>query len=168
MITQYFSHPILAAQMPDAIEQAKKAIQEADRLAATVVGSSGAAPLWTSEVVERLTWGVLIFATVVIVLMTLLLYRKDANGHQTLKCFGLVLIITLSSILLIVGYSSEQLTPIIGLFGAIAGYLLGKETGTQSTPTPDAGQRTHVPATAVTIPVETVSVPAVAAPPRAG
>jgi hypothetical protein len=30
---------------------------------------------------------------------------------------------------MVVGYSNEQLTPIIGLFGAVAGYLLGKDPG---------------------------------------
>lgn len=34
----------------------------------------------------------------------------------------------MSSLLLVVGYSNDQLTPIVGLFGAIAGYLLGKDS----------------------------------------
>ena len=41
---------------------------------------------------------------------------------------GVLAILAFSALLLVVGYSNEQLTPIIGLFGAIAGYLLGKET----------------------------------------
>jgi hypothetical protein len=118
--------------MPTTAEQAKKAVEDADRAAAAVLNSSPSA-MWDSKIVETLTWGVLGFATIVVVLMTILLYRKDANGQQTLKCFGLVLIITFSSILLIVGYSSEQLTPIVGLFGAIAGYLLGKDHAATAT-----------------------------------
>jgi len=133
-MTLSYPHAILAAQMPSsAAEAAKRAIDQADQAAAQAASQSSTA-LWSAQVVQTLTWGVLAFATVVIVLMTVLLYRKDRTGQQTLKCFGLVLIITLSSILLIVGYSSEQLTPIVGLFGAIAGYLLGKDS-------------THVPGT---------------------
>ena len=42
----------------------------------------------------------------------------------------------MSSILLVTGYNKDQLTPIVGLFGAISGYLLGKESesGTQQPP----------------------------------
>jgi hypothetical protein len=36
-------------------------------------------------------------------------------------------IISILGLLLIVGYSNERLTPIIGLFGAIAGYLVGRD-----------------------------------------
>jgi len=39
-----------------------------------------------------------------------------------------VIIVGLSALLLVAGFSNDQLTPIVGLFGAIAGYLLGKES----------------------------------------
>jgi hypothetical protein len=44
-----------------------------------------------------------------------------------LRVLGILTIIILSVVVVIIGYSQAQLTPIIGLFGAIAGYLLGKE-----------------------------------------
>ena len=46
-----------------------------------------------------------------------------------------------SALLLVVGYSNEQLTPIVGLFGAIAGYLLGKDVQLASTPVKDGTQK---------------------------
>ncbi|MEP7311820.1 MAG: hypothetical protein ABI859_04515 [Pseudomonadota bacterium] len=51
-----------------------------------------------------------------------------ANSNDALRVFGVVIIVSLSALLLIVGFSNDQLTPIVGLFGAIAGYLLGKDT----------------------------------------
>ena len=57
-----------------------------------------------------------------------------------LKLFGILSIIGMSSILLVTGYNKDQLTPIVGLFGAISGYLLGKESesGTQQPPKMDS------------------------------
>ena len=78
--------------------------------------------------IQTLTISVLGFSTIVLILCTVLLCKKDRDGYQTLRVFGIVLILCFSSILLIIGYSNEQLTPIVGLFGAIAGYLLGKES----------------------------------------
>ena len=40
----------------------------------------------------------------------------------------MVIIVGLSALLLVAGFSNDQLTPIVGLFGAIAGYLPGKES----------------------------------------
>ena len=53
-----------------------------------------------------------------------------------LKLFGILSIIGMSSILLVTGYDKDQLTPVVGLFGAISGYLLGKESenGPQQAP----------------------------------
>jgi hypothetical protein len=45
--------------------------------------------------------------------------------------FGLTMILCLSAFLMVTGYGQAKLTPIIGLFGAIAGYLLGKDTKMQ-------------------------------------
>jgi hypothetical protein len=83
---------------------------------------------WSPSLVTNLAWLILGFTLIVVCLATFLLRKNDANGQMTLKVFGLTLIISMSALLLIVGYGKDQLTPIIGLFGAIAGYLLGKET----------------------------------------
>jgi hypothetical protein len=83
---------------------------------------------WSPSLVTNLAWLILGFTLIVVCLATFLLRKNDVNGQMTLKVFGLTLIISMSALLLIVGYGKDQLTPIIGLFGAIAGYLLGKET----------------------------------------
>ena len=82
---------------------------------------------WSSDLVTILGLGVLVFCVVVLALGTVLLWKKEADGLIVLKLFGLTLIVSLSVFLMIVGYGQSQLTPVVGLFGAIAGYLLGKE-----------------------------------------
>lgn len=84
-------------------------------------------PLWTPELVRFLAISILIFTFGALLLGAVLLWREKAQGNQILRVFGVISIIGISSLLLIVGFSNDQLTPIIGLFGAIAGYLLGKD-----------------------------------------
>ncbi len=71
---------------------------------------------------------VLIFIGVAFVLCTLLLWYRKSDPVDILRVFGILSIVGLSVLMLMAGFSNEQLTPIIGLFGAIAGYLLGKES----------------------------------------
>ena len=67
------------------------------------------------------------FTLITLVLASILLWKQGSNPQQILKIFGLLTIVGLSAVLLVAGYSNDQLTPIVGLFGAIAGYLLGKD-----------------------------------------
>jgi len=83
---------------------------------------------WSPELVKFLALSILTFTLLALVLSAVLLWRSRASGFHVLRIFGVVAILGLSALLLVVGYSNEQLTPIVGLFGAIAGYLLGKDT----------------------------------------
>lgn len=85
---------------------------------------------WSQELVQFLSIGVLGFTCIALIMATVLLWRSDASPHQVLRVFGVISILGFSALLLVVGYNNEQLTPIVGLFGAIAGYLLGKDSKT--------------------------------------
>lgn len=81
---------------------------------------------WTSiEIV--LSFSVLVFGAMVFALQTWLIVRMPLNWtpNAILRFNGLTLIITGAILLVTAGYSNEQMTPVIGLLGAIAGYLLG-------------------------------------------
>lgn len=86
---------------------------------------------WSPDLVQFLAIGVLLFAFAALILATALLWRSHAPAHHVLRVFGIITILCFSALLLIVGYSNDQLTPIVGLFGAIAGYLLGKDAQTK-------------------------------------
>lgn len=94
---------------------------------------------WSPDLVAKLSSGVLIFTAFALALSSALLWRSKANGMQVLRIFGILCIVGLSAFLLIVGYNKDQLTPIVGLFGAIAGYLLGKESSANNDSSSDAG-----------------------------
>ncbi|MCG8093858.1 MAG: hypothetical protein JAZ17_09565 [Candidatus Thiodiazotropha endolucinida] len=82
---------------------------------------------WSQELVSFLSISVLVFSGAALVMATILLWRASASPEFVLKTLGIITIVGFSALLLIVGYGKDQLTPIIGLFGAIAGYLLGKD-----------------------------------------
>lgn len=82
---------------------------------------------WSVELVMFLSAAVLLFIVISLLLSTALLWRRKYEAPEVLKIFGILSIVGLSALLLITGFSNEQLTPIVGLFGAIAGYLLGKD-----------------------------------------
>lgn len=82
---------------------------------------------WSVDLVVYLSSSVLMFTFASLLLASLLLWRSNARATHILRVFGVIIIIAMSAVLLVVGYSNAQLTPIVGLFGAIAGYLLGKE-----------------------------------------
>lgn len=85
---------------------------------------------WSPELVQFLVLGILGFSCIVLIMATVLLWRARAQSLHVLRVFGVITILAFSALLLVVGYDNSQLTPIVGLFGAIAGYLLGKDSKT--------------------------------------
>jgi hypothetical protein len=81
---------------------------------------------------------VLVFGLLVVVAQTLLFYRQKADVEEAFKYFIVTLIIIGALFLVTAGYGNEQIAPILGLLGTIAGYLLGKAfdgKGRRSNPT---------------------------------
>lgn len=83
---------------------------------------------WTQDLVLFLASSILLFTFGALLIAAILLWRHKPQGSQILHVLGVITILGVSAFLLVVGYSNEQLTPIVGLFGAIAGYLLGKDS----------------------------------------
>lgn len=52
--------------------------------------------------------------------------RGTASSDQFLRSSIIILIIVSSLILIVAGYSNEQIAPAFGLFGTIVGYMLGR------------------------------------------
>ena len=116
-----------AAELVDALQAAQE-IYEQQKFNAIGADSQP----WSNSTVILLSGLVLAFMVITLILSTILLFRKQAATSEVLKVFGVLSIIGLSTLLLITGYGSEHLTPIVGLFGAISGYLLGKDQAENS------------------------------------
>ena len=114
-----------------ALDTAQKTVDAATAVATNALHSGLQG--WSPDLVKFLAISVLAFTFSALLLSAILMWRSRASGFHILRVFGIVCILGISALLLVVGYSNEQLTPIVGLFGAIAGYLLGKETTTKAT-----------------------------------
>lgn len=107
---------------------AQELVDDAGRASLAIIEkSSQLHQPWSESLVIYLSVAVLAFALLLSILATILLLRTNVVANYVIRLFGIIAIITFSALLLVVGYSNDQLTPIVGLFGAIAGYLLGKD-----------------------------------------
>jgi hypothetical protein len=92
---------------------------------------TGSQRLWTNVEVW-LSIGILVFALAVILIMWNIIRgatQTDARWSPmaVIRAFGLVLIISGAILLVTAGYRVEQISPAMGLLGAVAGYLLGSQ-----------------------------------------
>jgi len=69
---------------------------------------------------------VLVFGIVVLGLEVLVVQRRNFSPNDATKLVAVTLIVVSSLFIITAGYSSEQIAPAMGLFGTIAGYLLGR------------------------------------------
>ncbi len=88
---------------------------------------------WTSANAMTISSVVLGFGLLVLFLATYLL-KSGRSPESILRIFGTILIIVASIFLVVAGYSNNQIAPVMGLLGTIAGYLLGKEEKTAKAP----------------------------------
>jgi len=70
---------------------------------------------------------VLVYSTIIISLLVSVAFRSGQWWTpMSFKLTALTIIISASLFLMTAGYNENQLTPVIGLFGTIAGYILGQ------------------------------------------
>jgi hypothetical protein len=79
-----------------------------------------------SSVEGELALIVIAFGIVVIIAVVLILRAKLASPDDTIRCLAITMIITGTLFLICAGYTNDQIAPAVGLFGTIAGYLIGK------------------------------------------
>ena len=100
----------------------------------TAEEDAGEGRSWTQiEIV--LSLAILVFALVISILQTVLMLKLDINWTpmSILRFNGLTLIIAGGLLLVTAGYSNQQIAPVSGLLGALAGYLLGsRDRGQES------------------------------------
>lgn len=81
-----------------------------------------------------LSVGLLVFGFLVIGLEILLhMKAKKTWDVNSTKIVGVTMVVVFGVFLIVAGYSEQQIAPIVGLLGTIAGYLLGREPGKSET-----------------------------------
>lgn len=74
-----------------------------------------------------LSIGVLAFGLAVVIGQIYLFQQREESVQEVMKYLSVTLIIVGSLFLVTAGYGNEQIAPIIGLLGTIAGYLMGRQ-----------------------------------------
>jgi uncharacterized membrane protein len=69
---------------------------------------------------------VLIFGIVTLLLEYMLIKNRDFKSDEILRLFTTTFIIISTLFLITVGYTTTIISPVIGLYGTVIGYLLGK------------------------------------------
>lgn len=77
---------------------------------------------------QWLTLVILLFGALVLLAEYLLLRQTQKTSYELMQLFAVNLIITGTLVLISAGYSASQIAPALGLFGTIAGYLLGRHS----------------------------------------
>jgi len=82
-----------------------------------------------SSTESQLTLAVIGLGVLIILVMALVLRSKGASADDAMRAFSITLIIVGTLVLICAGYSNDQIAPAMGLFGTVAGYLLGRKGG---------------------------------------
>jgi hypothetical protein len=93
-------------------------------------GGAGAikAKYFLSDFEFWLSFEILLFGLGVIVVEFMLLRHAKLTAEEALRVYAVTLIIVGTLFAITAGFDSTQIAPAMGLFGTIAGYLLGKRT----------------------------------------
>jgi hypothetical protein len=84
---------------------------------------------------------ILFFGFGVLAVEYFLLRKAGITAEETLRVYAVTLIIVGTLFLITAGFDSNQIAPAMGLFGTIAGYLLGKRVSEPTTTRPKAEQQ---------------------------
>jgi lipopolysaccharide export LptBFGC system permease protein LptF len=106
-------------------QQLSETVQAVKNTPAVETKSSSHPSAWTPELVCKLSLGIGTFAFLCFIIVAFLIWKKR-RAEQILRTFGILIIIFAAVFLVVAGYSDTQITPVIGLLGTVAGYLLGR------------------------------------------
>jgi hypothetical protein len=81
---------------------------------------------WLSSFEFWISASVLLFGMLTFGVQVVMLRISAFNAEQTTKLFAVSLIIISTLFIITAGFDSEQIAPAMGLFGTVAGYMLGK------------------------------------------
>jgi len=121
-------------QAETTLQETNKAIQDVKNVKESATSSSVTAvtPVSVGNVESMryyLAMVMILAVTALLSIWMILKYIKTSNKESLMRLVGIVIILFMAGFITITTNQQEQLTPIIGLLGAIAGYFLkeGKE-----------------------------------------
>ncbi|MGA4607303.1 hypothetical protein [Pseudoalteromonas maricaloris] len=86
---------------------------------------------WSTSNAMTMSTCVLVFSILTIVVY-IKFFSTDNDKEKLSDNFIVILVILLSVFIVVAGYDKDQITPLIGLFGTIVGYILGKRSNSKT------------------------------------
>jgi hypothetical protein len=77
---------------------------------------------------QLLSFSILVFGLCVLIVQYLLLRTPKRNTFEILQLLTINLIVTGTLFLICAGFEAQQIAPGLGLFGTVAGYVLGRRS----------------------------------------
>lgn len=77
---------------------------------------------------QLLSYSILIFGVCVLIVQYLLLRSPHRGAYEILQLLSINLIVTGTLFLISAGFAAQQIAPGLGLFGTVAGYVLGRKS----------------------------------------
>ncbi len=144
---RYTPDSLFSSPMPPTADETKKAEQHMNSSDLELVAQTYNDPIrkaidryWKDRFMKSPEFLIcvmlLIFATGLFVIYYRLFSKGILESYQIIKLNLITLIIIGTLFLIAAGYDKEQILSAMGLFGTIAGYLLGKSSPTPTQPTP--------------------------------
>lgn len=84
---------------------------------------------WLSSFEFWMSFSVLMFGILVFAIEIIMVRLTKFQPEQTIKLLAVTLIVISTLFIITAGFDSEQIAPAMGLFGTIAGYMLGRASG---------------------------------------
>lgn len=81
---------------------------------------------WSARDAMTISASVLFFGLIAMLIAANLMRKTTITADGILKVFGMILLIFGSIFLVVSGYSQEQMGPVMGLLGTIAGFIFGR------------------------------------------
>jgi len=115
---------VAAAQVPPPPSNDIPAVEPTQMVAGQVVRKAQAGSL--SSILElNLTLIILFFGVLALVLLYLMV-RSERSGPFELRIYVITILVFGSLLVVSSGYATDQIAPVIGFYGTIAGYILGR------------------------------------------
>lgn len=94
---------------------------------------------------QLLSFAILIFGVCVLVVQYLLLRSPHRGAYEILQLLSINLIVTGTLFLISAGFDAQQIAPGLGLFGTVAGYVLGRKASADNAVEPPKQQTGGTP-----------------------
>ncbi|BCU77916.1 hypothetical protein [Luteolibacter sp. LG18] len=114
----------------DSLKQEREEAAQKLQTAETKLAETGA-NTWNQTTSLASAGAILAFTLVLFGLMSWLILKGKHAPTILMRTFTVPLVCVMAVILVLVGYSKDQIIPVIGLLGTVAGYLLGRNDSGQ-------------------------------------